>query len=145
MWFCHQILKTLVFAVMIGGALPALADNKPAERPDHWVAAMYFHRTQRCPTCKTISAYIEEATKSGFARDMQRGAVGFYLIDFQDAKNKEYTQSYKVTGPTLVIADIRGGKVAQWKPMPKVWSLVFKKEDFFKYVQDGIAGYLEEK
>ena len=96
----RRVFRTLVFVGVLSGTFPALADNKPAEKPDHWIAAMYFHRTQRCPTCKKISAYIEEATNAGFTQEIKHGAVGVYLID---------------------------------------------KEDFFKYVQNGIAGYLEEK
>ena len=32
-----------------------------------------------------------------------------------------------------------------WKPAPKVWSLVGKKDAFVKYVQDEVRGYLETK
>ena len=145
MRFYSHGLTAVALAVLVGGALPALADDKPVQRPDHWVAAMYFHRTQRCPTCKKISSYIDEATKSRFGREIKQAAVGLYMIDYQNPKNKKYTAFYKIKGPTLVIADVRKGKVTQWKPMPKVWSLVFKKEEFLKYVQAGVAGYLEQK
>jgi len=143
MRFCQFTGKTLVIAVVLAGTLPVLAEDQSAEKPDHWVAAMYFHRTKRCPTCQTISAYIEAATKTGFAEEMKQGTVGFCLIDFQDEKNKSYSDAYRISGPTLIIAGVRGGKVSRWKAMPKVWSLVTKKEDFFKYVQEGIADYLE--
>ena len=38
----------------------ALAEDTPAASPSHQVVACYFHRTVRCPTCKKISAYIEQ-------------------------------------------------------------------------------------
>ena len=67
------------------------------------------------------------------------------MVDFQDAKNKKLTQAYKIAGPTLVIMDVHDGDVTSWKPAPKVWSLVGKKNDFFKYVQDEIRISLESK
>ena len=86
--------------------------------PEHQVAAMYFHRTQRCPTCKKISAYIEEAVKANFEEQLKEKSVAIYMIDFQDAKNARYTKAYKITGPTCVLADVHKGKVTAWKPMP---------------------------
>jgi hypothetical protein len=67
------------------------------------------------------------------------------MIDFQDSKNKEQVDAYKITGPTLILLDVRDGKVKDWKRAPKVWSLVSKKDDFFKYVQEEMNGYLESK
>ncbi len=67
------------------------------------------------------------------------------MVDFQDAKNQKLTQAYKISGPTLVIMDVHNGEVTAWKPAPKVWSLVGKKNDFFKYVQGEMQVYLEGK
>jgi hypothetical protein len=131
--------------VTLGMLLPASAGPKPAEQPKHWVAVMYFHRTQRCPTCQRISAYIEEAVKTAFAREMKQEAVRLYLIDYQDKRNAKHTKCYKITRPTLILANVEDGRVTAWKPMPKVWSLVGKKDEFSKYVQDGVRGYLEAK
>jgi hypothetical protein len=119
--------------------------EKPAAEPSHQVIACYFHRTVRCPTCKKISAYIEESVNTGFASQVKDGSVKMMMIDFQDVKNQKYTQAYKISGPTLVIMDVQDGKVTSWKPAPKVWSLVANKPDFFKYVQEEVKAYLESK
>jgi thiol-disulfide isomerase/thioredoxin len=121
----------------------ALAEDTPAASPTHQVVACYFHRTVRCPTCKKISAYIEESVQSGFAAQIKEGSVKVTMVDFQDAKNEKLTAAYKITGPTLVILDIHDGKVKAWKPAPKVWSLVGKKSEFFRYVQREVEGYIE--
>ena len=142
----HQLVGLVLFAlVALGVAMPLLAQDAPQKQPKHWVAAMYFHRTQRCPTCKRISAYIEEAVRAGFAAEMKQNVVQLYMIDYQDERNAKYTKSYKVTRPTLVLVNVKDGRVTAWQPMPKVWSLVGKKAEFFKYVQDGVRGYLENK
>ncbi len=144
-------LSALFSVAMIGGSAfseepkAVVAEAKPAAEPTHRVATIYFHRTNRCATCKKISAYIEEAVQAGFAEELKGGRVSVSMIDFQDEKNKAYTEAYKITGPTMVVADVHDGKVTVWKPAPKVWTLVRDKDAFFKYVQDEVRGYLEAK
>jgi len=104
--------------------------------------ACYFHRTVRCPTCKRIGSYIEEAVQGGFASQLQDGSVKLVMIDFQDARNQKFTQAYNISGPTLVLMDVHDGKVTSWKPAPRVWSLVGQKEAFLTYVQGEVQGYL---
>jgi len=137
-------LGLATWAFTVSSSTPqALAADKPAAGPSHQVMACYFHRTNRCPTCQRISAYIEESVQTGFASQVKEGAVKMVMIDFQDPRNQQYTAAYKIAGPTLVIMDIRDGKVTSWKPAPKVWSLVGNKDEFFKYVQTEVQGYLQ--
>ena len=145
MTWTRPVTVSLLLSVVLLAALPTLAAEGPAKTPKDRVAAIYFHRTQRCPTCKRISAYAEEAVKAGFARQMKKKQVSFHLIDYQDRKNQKYTKSYRISGPTLVLAKVENGKVTTWKPMPKVWSLVGKKKDFLEYVRDGVRSYLEKR
>ncbi len=137
-----------ILSVVVGGTLISTAraaEDKPVEKPTHRVVAIYFHRTKQCPTCKKITAYIKEAVKAEFEEQTKTRQVTMHTIDFQAAKNKKFTKAYKINRPTLVLADIRDGKVTDWKPMPKVWSLVVKKPDFMKYVQKGVRDYLDGK
>jgi hypothetical protein len=119
--------------------------EKKAAEPSHQVIACYFHRTNRCPTCKKIGSYIIESVNTEFATQIKDKSVKVMEIDFQDAKNEKFTKAYKISGPTLVIMNVRDGKVAAWKTAPKVWSLVSKKDDFSKYVSDEVKSYLKEE
>lgn len=154
----HTRTSCWYFALLVGLtavllAEPVRAADQPAASgsatkqplPTHRVAAIYFHRTHRCPTCLRIGGYIEEAIKTGFPDQVKKGSVAVYLVDYENPKHAKYTKAYKVTRPILVLADIHNNKVVAWKPMPKVWSLVYKKDDFFKYVRDGVTGYFTEK
>lgn len=144
----HFVRHLLVVAVVVTATQSAhlvgstRAEDSAEAAPSHQVVACYFHRTNRCPTCKKISSYIEEAVEAGFADEIKAGTVKVKMVDFQDAKNQKVTEAYKITGPTLVLMDIHDGKVKSWKPAPKVWSLVGKKNDFFKYVQQELKDYL---
>lgn len=143
----HYIIASLllVFLGVVGAAPPTVAGDGVVELPEHKVQAMYFHRTNRCPTCKRIGGYAEDAIKAAFVQGLKDKSVSFHLVDFQDAKNSEIVESYNITGPTLVLANVEHNKVTAWKAMPEVWSLVGKKDEFFKYVQNGVRDYLEGK
>ena len=104
---------------------------------------MYFHRTQRCPTCLKMGSYSEEAVKTGFARQIKAGKVEFHYIDFQDEKNEALTTGYKVGGPTLIVARVAGGKVAEYKNLTEIWTKVRDKADFVEYVQGHVKEYLK--
>lgn len=150
---CIALRRGMLSVVLLPGALAlaagssaSAAETQPAEAkaaPAHQVIACYFHRTVRCPTCKKIGGYIEESVAAGFASQVQDGSVKLTMIDFQDPKNEKFTQAYTITGPTLVIMDVRDGKVTAWKTAPRVWSLVGDKERFSRYVQDAIRAYHE--
>jgi hypothetical protein len=141
-----RVLLTLAaMAALAIGVSAAQAADTPAAAPAHQVVACYFHRTVRCPTCQKISAYIEESIKTAYAEELKDGRVKISMVDFQSPKNQKLAAAYKITGPTLVIMNVKDGKVATWKPAPKVWTLVADKASFFKYVQGEVRGYVEKK
>ncbi|MBX3427457.1 MAG: hypothetical protein KF688_17390 [Pirellulales bacterium] len=115
-----------------------------AKAPEHQVIAVYFHRTQRCPTCKRIGALAEEAVLKGFPKEVKSRVVVFQFVDFQDKKNAALVKSYKVDGPVLVTANVFDGKVVRWEPLPKVWQLVGKPEELAAHVRGSVAAYLKQ-
>ena len=116
----------------------ARAADPPADR----VVVMYFHRTQRCPTCKKMGSYSEEAVRAAFAKEMKDGRVEFHYVDFQKPENEGLTKAYKISGPALVVAKVAENKVQEWKPLTKIWELVSRKDAFFEYVQKNVREYL---
>lgn len=115
----------------------ALAADAPKDR----VVVMYFHRTQRCPTCQKMGSYTEEAVVKGLAKEVKQGRVEFHFIDFQDAKNAAFTEAYGITGPTLIVAKASGDKVAEYKNLKDMWTKVRDKDAFIEYVQSNIKAY----
>jgi len=116
---------------------PVSAAEAPADR----VVVMYFHRTERCPTCLKMGSYSEEAVKSAFSQQIKDGEVAFYYIDFQDPKNAALTRGYRVGSPTLIVAKIVGNKVAEFKDLKEIWMKVRDKGAFLTYVQDNVTNY----
>ncbi len=137
-------LALTIAALVFLSSLTAFA-AKAAKAPADRVVMMYFHRTKRCPTCKKMGSYSEDAVKTAFAKQHKSGKVEFHYIDFQKSKNAAFTKAYKISGPALVVAKVKDNKAVEWKPLPKIWELVAKKDEFYKYVQENIRGYLGKK
>jgi len=132
----------VTLAVAILGAVfvsAAWAADPPADR----VVAMYFHRTQRCPTCLKMGSYSEEAVKQGFAEQVENSEVAFYYIDFQDKRNAALAKGYDVSGPALIVAKIVDNKVKEFKDLEDIWAKVGEKPEFLKYVRENVEAYLD--
>ncbi|MCO6043933.1 nitrophenyl compound nitroreductase subunit ArsF family protein [Aeoliella sp. ICT_H6.2] len=139
---------TIISAVLVLSSVVATPNSAPeTERPqpaDHQVVAIYFHRTQRCPTCKRIGTLSQEAVTKGFAKEAKSGVVDFQLVDFQNKKNTKLAETYGIQSPTLVLLNRFEGETVCWTKMPKVWQLVGKPAAFRAYVQEGVALYLKQ-
>jgi thiol-disulfide isomerase/thioredoxin len=112
-----------------------------ADVPEDRVVVMYFHRTERCPTCEKMGSYAEEAVKRGFKEQLKKGTVAFHFIDFEDEKNEKLVKGYEVEDPKLIIAKITGNKVAKYTNLEDIWTKVSDKPAFLKYVQESVAAY----
>ncbi|TWU38206.1 nitrophenyl compound nitroreductase subunit ArsF family protein [Novipirellula artificiosorum] len=130
-------MTIVTFSAMLGSI--ANAADPPADR----VLAMYFHRTERCPTCKMMGAYSEEAVKTGFADKLKDGTVEYRYIDYEKKENAELAKAYKVAGPALIVAKIEDKKVAKYKDLKDIWTKVREKPEFIKYVQENVKAFTQ--
>lgn len=121
-------MRLLLIGLAVSCLIPSTAiaqqpSSEPQEflPPSHQVIAAYFHRTERCPTCKRIGSLTTEGVTNGFPAELPTKSVQVRLIDFQNEKNARLTTYYKTKGPTLILMDVNDGKVTRWMAMPKVW------------------------
>jgi len=121
---------------------PEKADAAP---PANQVAVIYFHRTQRCPTCRKMGSYAEEAIKTGFAQETKTGEVRFRYVDLQNKKNAALTKGYQIDGPALIVIHIENGKVQGYTNLEDIWTKVRSKTEFTAYVQKQVKAYLKKE
>ena len=136
---------TAVVILLAAGLLATMVPStaRAGDTPKDRVVVMYFHRTQRCPTCLRMGSYTEEAVTGGFAREIKDGSVSFHYIDFQDQRNAAFTQAYGVAGPTLIVARASGDQVAEYKNLKDIWTKSRDKDAFVEYVQSNVRSYLK--
>jgi hypothetical protein len=143
--FCAVAICALVIPQTVLAADAATKPETPTVTPADRVVVMYFHRTQRCPTCLKMGGYSEEAVQTGFAKQIKEGKVEFHYIDFQDKKNEALTKGYQVSGPTLIVAKVLDSKVTDRKNLKEMWTKVRDKAEFTEYVQNNVKDYLKSK
>jgi hypothetical protein len=131
-----SVMTVVCCATLAASAAPA------ADAPQDRVIAMYFHRTERCPTCQKMGSYSDEALKTAFAEELKSGRVAFHFIDLEDAKKARYTKAYDVSGPALIVAKIVDGKVVSYRNLEEIWSHVDDKDKFLGYVQENVKASL---
>ena len=138
-----RIAASMLFALaVVLFATIATSVAQAADAPKDRIVAMYFHRTQRCPTCQKMGSYSEEAVKTAFPDELKKGRVAFYYIDFEAEKNSRYTKAYDISGPALIVAKISDNKVASYSNLEEIWTKVGDKPAFLRYVQDGVKADL---
>jgi thiol-disulfide isomerase/thioredoxin len=143
-----MLLSIAVLSLTVASGLMALSTAvvaaEPPQAPEHRVVAIYFHRTERCPTCQRIGTMAEQAVREEFVKQMEEGVVDFRFVDFQDKANADLARSYGIKTPTLVLVNEFDGAAVCATPMPKVWQLVGKPVEFREYVVSGVVRYLKQ-
>lgn len=138
-----RCFATPVIALVVVAFLASMFPQQAlaAEAPPDRVVVMYFHRTQRCPTCLKMGSYSEEAVTTGFAKQLKDGTVEFYYVDFQDKRNARLAKAYRISGPALIVAKVVNNKVARVGNLKDIWTKVREKKAFLKYVQDNVTAF----
>ena len=139
-------MKRFATPVVLAVAAVCLTSIDPgvvlaADVPKDRVVVMYFHRTERCPTCKKMGSYSDEAVKGAFKEQIKKGTVSFHFIDFLDKKYEKLAKGYRIEGPALIVAKIADNKVAKFANLEDIWTKVGDKPAFMKYVQDSVTAH----
>ncbi|MCX7425328.1 MAG: nitrophenyl compound nitroreductase subunit ArsF family protein [Planctomycetia bacterium] len=136
------VVSLVLASPTVGAAAEEKAEVKP---PADRVVVMYFHRTQRCPTCLRMGGYSEEAVVKGYPNEIKDRTVEFHYIDFQDAKNAALTKGYKIAGPALVVVKVVNDKPAEVRNLEEIWTKNRDKDVFLKYVRDNVTACQKPK
>lgn len=134
-----MLLAVVVFAAPRSFGADARESEAEAKKPADRIVVMYFHRTERCPTCLRMGSYSEEAVLKGFEKAVEEGTVEFHYVDFQNRKNAAITSGYKVAGPSLIVVKVVGDKVVRVENLKDIWIKNRDKDVFLKYVRDHVA------
>jgi len=125
-----------------GAADPAATAPPTGPATGRKVIACYFYTNVRCPTCRKIEAYTQEAV-TGLAAAGKDVPVEWHAINTDEAGNEHYKADYSLVVKSVIVADWRDGKQMQWKNLDKIWELVDDQAAFQKYIREEVAAYVE--
>jgi hypothetical protein len=105
--------------------------------------ATYYHGNVRCPTCKKIEAYSQEAIETRFAKEIKAGKVAFRMVNYDEKGNEHFKKDYNLEAQSLIISEVKNGKELRWRNLEKVWDLTYDKEKFIAYVEAEVKAFIK--
>jgi len=114
---------------------------QPSPNVDKMVEVVYFHRTQRCYSCRYAGDTTEYAVETYFADELASGKLVFKMIDVQNKANASIVERYGAYGSSLFINEIKDG-TDHIKAVTDIWFLIGKDEAFVNLVKSEIESAL---
>jgi hypothetical protein len=132
---------TATAAVAAGPAAAAVKSAPDAPR----FVAYYFHSTRRCQTCLKIQAQAQEAIQTGLAEELKAQRLAWAPVNIEEPGNEHFATDFRVTGSTLVIAEVKDNKPVRFARLDKTWDLVHEKSAFMDYVTTEVMTFIGSK
>jgi hypothetical protein len=119
-----------------------IATAAPASQPDtplsDGLIVYYLHSKTRCPTCRSIESQAADVVQSDFASELKSGAVAWKVLNYEEPSGAGLAKKFELQMPVVVLARMKGGEIAQWKRLDRVWALVGDKPGYASYLRDEI-------
>jgi hypothetical protein len=103
-------------------------------RPDG-VLAVYFHRTKRCVSCRTMEALARAVVEKDFAGATAEGRPAWRVVDLDAPGNGHFADDFNLAASSVVLVEVKSGKPGRWKGLDKAWDLLEDEAalaDFFR-------------
>jgi hypothetical protein len=104
--------------------------------------AYYFHRTLRCATCLAIEKQSKETVEGDFRGALNDGRLAWQAVNIESPGKGHFEQDFQLQAQALILVEMKDGKVARWKNLPKVWELVENPPEFQEYVRSELSVFI---
>jgi len=133
-------------AVLIGKELgKGSTDGGGSDKPSKaQVVVYYFHRTQRCPTCRNMETYAHETVTTKFAEELADGRIEWRVLNYEEPQNVGLRREYDLASPMLVLVRPDGKGSPPFKTLDDIWSLAFDRARFIAYVESELKDFLKD-
>lgn len=114
-------MKQLIFICLIGLLTISCTQNKEAGQTidqstevtapsGDVVEVIYFHGTQRCPTCQAIEAETKRLIESSFADAINSKKLILKIVDISKPENEAIADKYEVAWSSLFVNGWKNGQ-----------------------------------
>ncbi len=136
------LLGVLVTVAAAGVATPGWTGDEAAAPPEDGVVVYYFHGDVRCATCRKLETYSEEAVRTGFADELDSGAMSYRAVNIDREEHTHFLKDFQLTNKAVVVVEYAGGEAVRYQNLSKVWQLVRDKDKLVGYVQEETRAFL---
>lgn len=93
-------------------------------------SAVYFHAPHRCPTCRKIESFSQEA----LLPEIEAANLAWQIADYTTDLNAVLVEQFKVFTSTVVLVEVQDGQVVRWKNLEEVWNHTSDQDDFTAFI-----------
>ena len=97
------------------------------------VQLLYFHRSERCPSCNNAEQYTRDTLDKYFSDEVKSGKMTIQSIDYQGDKAMAEKYNVKMQGLKLVVT--RNGQQTV-RDLPEIWGYVRDRDAFMGYLKN---------
>jgi hypothetical protein len=139
-----QIVEELHAIRTQGGGATALGNPPAAQALDDGLVVYYFHGDIRCPTCRAIESQTHETVQNDFAAQLESGKMAWKILNYEKPNSADLAKKFDVHMANVVLAEMDGGEIKNWKRLDQVWALVGDKPVFADFIRTEISEMLKE-
>ena len=121
-----------------GGIATAATASRPDAPASDGLIVYYLHSNTRCPTCRSIESQAHDVVQSAFASELKSGALTWKVMNYEEPSAAGLAKKFEIQMPVVVLARMKGGEIAQWKRLDRVWALVGDKPGYASYMREEI-------
>ncbi|NLS94075.1 MAG: hypothetical protein GXX96_18095 [Planctomycetaceae bacterium] len=137
-----QIVEELRAIRTQGGV--SLSGGPAAETLDDGLIVYYFHGNVRCPTCRAIESQAHEVVANDFADQLASGRVAWKIVNYDKPEGTDLAKQFDVHMANVVLAQMDGGEIKNWRRLDQVWALVGDKPAFAEFIRTETGQMLAE-
>ena len=108
-----------------------------------WVEVVYFHRDQRCVSCRRIEEATRDTIDTYFADRLESGELAFQVSNVQDEANADIIERYGAYTSSLFVNTVKDGQ-DHIEEVTNAWLLVNDMEQLRDLIKGEIEEHLEE-
>ena len=145
-----KIWSLFLLVVIVTGMLCACGNPAPevppasdtSSVPADSVEIVYFHRTQRCYSCRYAEAGIRYTLETYFEDELASGKLTFKAVSVEDKGNATIVKKYGAFTSSLFINAMKDG-TDHIEEVTEIWFVLGNDEAFVEVVRDKIEKSLK--
>ncbi len=136
------LVAASVVALVVREARPRAAATVETAMPRDGVVVFYFHRAQRCVSCRKIEAVANEAVQKGFPGQLRDGRLAWRVAGYEAPGNEHFVNDFQIAASTVVVVEMRDGKQARYKNLEEVWDHLDNPPALAELVRSTVSSFL---
>ncbi len=138
-----QIVEELR-AIRTQGGVSLSGGSDAGETLADGLVVYYFHGDIRCPTCRAIESQTHETVQNDFADQLENSQIVWKILNYDKPEGADLAKQFDVHMANVVLVQMSGGEVKNWKRLDQVWALVGDKPAFTEFVRTEISQMLAD-